>query len=520
MTEPTMHHRIGRLFLAAALSLAALCPAAAQQLPPVPRSDVTFRTVTIRYPFDREVRVPMVGTERFGANVSGEAVVERRSSITKISLTLKRLPRPATVGPMAATYVMWAVTPEGICDNLGEYRKRQSDTLDGWFGSEISTTTRHRNFSLIVTAEPHYLVTSPSRLVVAANAEVRTGQVFVADNEIDFSGDADVENRIVSPEPPAAGRDPRYPPELLQAQRARDIARYYEADQLAPQLMAAAGDAFAAAEDLYRRGRRDEAAETADTAIRLAERARRIATARRTAERRRQELAAKDDVIAELQDRVGQIPTLQAQLDNERRLRREVEADRERLRDAYNRLAADKTQGDANTASLREEIRRLRSELDRAQAATREARIKALREELARLFGDARFEARGSVLVLPDSDFITTPRQPMALTPAAMAKLDRLVEFLRLTEAAVRIEAYSDNTGTEQSRQDFCRERGQLVLGYLTARGIPTERVQAFAMGNTNPRQPNTTPRGRTANRRVELILPPPSELESATATP
>lgn len=504
----------------AVIGTALVGAAQGQQPPPVPRSDVTFRTVTIRYPFDREVRTPMVGTQRFGANVSGEAVVERRSSVTKISLTLRRLPRPATVGPMAATYVMWAVTPEGICDNLGEYRKRQSDTLDGWFGSEISTTTRHRNFSLIVTAEPHYLVASPSRLVVAANAEVRTGQVFVADNEIDFSGDADVENRIVSPEPPAAGRDPRYPPELLQAQRARDIARYYEGDTFAPQLMAAAGDAFAAAEDLYRRGRRDEAAETADTAIRLAERARRIAVGRMAAERQRREAAAKDDVIAELQDQANRIPGLQAQLETERRLRREVEAERERIRDEYNRLVADKTQGDANTASLREEIRRLRAELDRAQAATREARIKALREELARLFVDARFEARGSVLILPDTDFISAPRQPTALAPAAMAKLDRLVEFLRLTGAAVRIEAYTDNTGTEQSRQEFCRERGQLVLGYLTARGIPTDRVQAFAMGNANPRQPNTTPRGRQANRRVELILPPPSDLEGATATP
>ncbi|OYT69864.1 MAG: hypothetical protein CFK52_12710 [Chloracidobacterium sp. CP2_5A] len=504
----------------AVIGAALVGAARGQQPPPVPRSDVTFRTVTMRYPFDREVRVPMVGTQRLGANVSGEAVVERRSSVTKISLTLKRLPRPATVGPMAATYVMWAVTPEGICDNLGEYRKRQSDTLDGWFGSEISTTTRHRNFSLIVTAEPHYLVASPSRLVVAANAEVRAGQVFVADNEIDFSGDADVENRIVSPEPPAAGRDPRYPPELLQAQRARDIARYYEGDAFAPQLMAAAGDAFAAAADLYRRGRRDEAAETADTAIRLAERARRIATGRMAAERQRREAAAKDEVIAELQDRANQIPGLQAQLESERRLRREVEAERERVRDDYNRLVADKTQGDANTASLREEIRRLRAELDRAQMATREARIKALREELARLFGDVRFEARGSVLVLPDSDFVSAPRQPMALTPAAMAKLDRLAEFLRLTEAAARIESYADNAGTEQSRQDFCRERGQLVLGYLTARGIPSDRVQAFAMGNANPREPNTTPRGRQANRRVELILPPPSDLDSATATP
>jgi outer membrane protein OmpA-like peptidoglycan-associated protein len=108
----------------------------------------------------------------------------------------------------------------------------------------------------------------------------------------------------------------------------------------------------------------------------------------------------------------------------------------------------------------------------------------------------------------------------MALAPTAMAKLDRLVEFLRLTGAAVRIEAYSDSTGTDQSRQQFCHERGQLVLGYLTARGIPTDRVQAFAMGSANPRQPNTTPRGRLANRRVEIILPPPSEFEGAMATP
>ncbi len=94
MTHATMHSRIGgwRPALGLALGLAAACSAAAQQLPPVPRSDVTFRTVTIRYPFDREVRVPMVGTERFGANVSGEAIIERRSTITKISLTLKRLP--------------------------------------------------------------------------------------------------------------------------------------------------------------------------------------------------------------------------------------------------------------------------------------------------------------------------------------------------------------------------------------------------------------------------------------------
>lgn len=502
---------IAAIFLAALTCGAPIAPAQTPRPAPIPQSDVTLKTVAMRYPFDKEIKVPLVGTQRFASNVSGEALIERRKGVTLLTVKANRLPRPATVGPLSTAYVIWAITPEGIADNLGEFRKRGSDTLDGFFGSEVRTATRHRNFSLIITAEPHYLVASPSRLVVMTNQEVKDGRgVVAADNIISFSGDADVENKIVSPDPPGAGKDPKYPIELLQGRRAIDIARFYGADVQAPQILSAAQDALLRAEEAYRQDKGEEAAEIADTAVRLAERARRISVARRDAEKLRRQIEAKDDVIAEIQDRANQIPMLQAQLERERNLRREAETERTRNLDDYNKLSAEKRQSDANLEALREENRRLRSEKDAIQAKAKEAQINALREQLAREFEEARFEPRGSVLVMPDVYFNpTTPTQPGSLTAAAISKLDRLAEFLKLTNAALRIESFTDNGGTEEMRTEFCRERGQLVLSYLISRGIPSERMQAFSMGNANPRNQNKTPKDRQANRRIELIVPP-----------
>lgn len=507
-----------RLLALLMLTMIATATGFAQARPAqVPQSDVTFQTVSMRYPFDKVIKVPLVGTQRFASNINGEASVERRSSVTLLSVKINRLPRPSTVGPMSSTYVIWAITPEGIADNLGEFRKRPSDTFDGWFGSEIRTSTRHRNFSLIVTAEPHYLVASPSRLVVVVNKEVLEPRVVVTDNTISFNGDADVENKIVSPDPPSA-KDPNYPVELVEARRAIDIARYYDADTYAPKLVADASAAFDQAEASYKADKRDEAAETADTAIRLAERARRISAGRKAAERDRQRVAAKDDVISDLETRNSQIPVLQTQLERERTQRREAESENARGRDDYNRILAEKSKIETNNETLLAENKRLRADLDAMQTKAKETELRVVRDQLAREFEDARFEPRGSVLVMPDSYFIpASGSQPASLTAAAISKLDRLVEFLRLSSTTIRVESYTDSSGTEQSRSDFCRERGQLVLSYLTSRGIPVERIQAFSMGNASPRQPNTTPKGRTANRRVELILPPDGQTAASS---
>jgi hypothetical protein len=52
--------------------------------------------------------------------VSGEAKVERKSGMTEIEIELDEMKTALHFGWDFATYVLWAVSPEGAGFNLGE----------------------------------------------------------------------------------------------------------------------------------------------------------------------------------------------------------------------------------------------------------------------------------------------------------------------------------------------------------------------------------------------------------------
>src|SRR5258706_10357261 len=65
----------------------------------------------------------------------GEARVESKQGVIKVDATMDKM-RPATqYGPEYLTYVMWAVTPEGRAENLGEV------LLSGSNNSKLNATT-------------------------------------------------------------------------------------------------------------------------------------------------------------------------------------------------------------------------------------------------------------------------------------------------------------------------------------------------------------------------------------------
>src|SRR5262249_33127155 len=253
-------------------------------------------------PYDRKVKVTIIGTERFAKNIKGEAIIERRKSVTLIQIDLGRLPPPSQLGPAFTTYVVWAITPEGIANNLGEYRQRGSETLDNLFGSQISTSTPHRTFSLIITAEPHYLVSSPSRLVVVANQPVKETGVKVYQNKIGFSGDSDFERVLVTPDPVAARKDSKYPIELLQARNAIEIARFKERQNLAPHPLQQGRAVFGPGKQTKKEGKGKRAKRAADLAIRLADSARKLSASRKKARELRDLMAEKDEALTRLED--------------------------------------------------------------------------------------------------------------------------------------------------------------------------------------------------------------------------
>ncbi len=146
--------------------------------------DVPRQTLSITYPQDENVLVKFRGTTRF-PRMSGEAKVKRtKRNGTEIDLAVNRMPRPFELGAGYATYVFWAISPDGQVDNLGEIKRRGFL----WFDSKISVTTPLQNFALIITAEPHFLVKRPSKAIMLENINptTTTGAILATTNTIQY----------------------------------------------------------------------------------------------------------------------------------------------------------------------------------------------------------------------------------------------------------------------------------------------------------------------------------------------
>src|SRR5947207_2982167 len=117
----------------------ALCGSAMAQ------ADVPRRTTAITYPLGDTVDVQFRGTTRF-PRMKGSATIERTTRKgTLIKLHVENMPRPFELGPGYATYVVWAISPEGQFDNLGEIKRSGTSFID----SKIEVTTPLQTFAII-----------------------------------------------------------------------------------------------------------------------------------------------------------------------------------------------------------------------------------------------------------------------------------------------------------------------------------------------------------------------------------
>jgi hypothetical protein len=120
-------------------------------------------TVAVNYS-NRDVftRIDLEGTVLL-PYASGEARVRSRAGATEVEAKFQKLLPPSRFGPQYLTYVLWAITPDGRANNLGQLIADDDDR------SAIKTSTALQTFALIVTAEPYYSVTQPGDAVVLKN---------------------------------------------------------------------------------------------------------------------------------------------------------------------------------------------------------------------------------------------------------------------------------------------------------------------------------------------------------------
>jgi len=495
------------------------------------QSDLQRQSVAITYPLDQSVTVKFRGTTLL-PRLKGEAKVKRAGRRgTRVELSVNDLPRANELGGVYTTYVLWAISPEGRVDNLGEIKRGGSFLVS----SKLDVTTPLQTFALIVTAEPHFLVRGPSRMVVLENlppqkpgdAEIATVSVQYLGNTSDYFNDARV--------PDVADDDYRkMPVSLLGARQAINLARYAGAARDAAEALKEAQDALEQAENAWRlRQPEADIDAAARRAISLGVRAEEVAEASKAARLRREEIARRDEAVRNAEENTAnasqQVADLRAALEREQRARELAERD-----------AVNATQ---QVRELRTEVARLRDELQDVRAAGEDAKVKlariegeraaeaarianeqraeqqrataiSLKQTLAR-YGTVRETTRGLVLTLPES--LWTDARKSDLSAAASAKIEPLAALLANNpDYQIVIEAYTDSSGDEGILQQLTQDRARILAEQFVNAGVDGSRIQANGMGASNPIAPNSRPNNRARNRRIEIILMPGSAPTSA----
>ena len=94
------------------------------------------------------------------------------------------------------------------------------------------------------------------------------------------------------------------------------------------------------------------------------------------------------------------------------------------------------------------------------------------------------------------------------LTPEGMATLDRAADFLKANpNAKMRIDGYTDSTGTDPHNNDLSYRRALSAGHYLESKGIDKSRLGGQGFAAENPADTNATAAGKADNRRVELYM-------------
>lgn len=430
----------------------------------------------------------------------GRAEVKSDKGATRIDARFENLEPAMRFGPEYLTYVLWAITPDGRPNNIGEL------VLEGSH-SRLRTSTPLQAFGLIVTAEPYYAVTQPSDVVVLENAVTATTRgnaaPIAAHYELLQRGQYVV--RVPAAQVVPLADIGRAPLELEEARNSLRIAEWSGAATYAPDAYQKAQDALRRAEGYRVQGvdSKTVAAE-ARTATQIAEDARLLAVQRQ------------QDALRAAEQRTAAANVAEARAQAAEQATEAAQAQAEKQAAIAQQQAA---QQSATAAAQQAEAARQQAELARQQAetATRQAQTQIqqteadklllrtqLQEQLSQIFA-TRETARGLIMNMPDVLFQTGS---WTLMPGAREQLAKVAGILMAHPGlSLDIEGYTDNVGSPQYNIDLSLKRANAVRDFLLAQGVSPDAITARGYGQADPVASNDTARGRQENRRVQVIV-------------
>ena len=434
--------------------------------------------------------ISFVKTSRAPSQSSMLATIGYDKGQASIKASYKRLEPAVLFAGDITAYVLWAVTPDGSVENLGEVvadKKSASGTLQGYTGK--------KSFALMVTAEPFATVTRPTELIIFLSGQVQG--LNIANTPFAFNDFTTAYKPAIDSISGIQYNDPT-PAAVKQAKKAMEIAGQLNAAQVNPKAMDGAQIAFGKA--MAATGDKKVMADQARVAVQLASQAIKdtikLNEAKAAAEAEAKRQAEKAALVERATTAEGESARIAREL-------REVQLQREALAIESASLAK-------QTATLTAERDAIKAERDKV-AADREA-IKKERDELAGMLKGALSSvaettetARGVIVSLSGILFDVGKA---SLKPASQLSVAKLAGILMVfPNMNLSIEGYTDSTGSADLNMRLSMDRARAVYEFLMTQGISNARMKYQGFGPENPVAPNDTEANRARNRRVEVVL-------------
>lgn len=455
---------------------------------PIYRVTIVSRTAkAISYNRGIPTRIDFGGTALL-PGARGGATVDNRRGSTVVEARFDHIDPPTRFGPQYLTYVLWAISPEGRAQNLGEL------VANGSGKARLTASTTMQTFALIVTAEPHYSVAQPSDVVVMENA-VRSdtiGKVQEVDAAYELlpRKDYTYDKQLAAKSSPAGKPLPMDEYEavvaIYQAENAIHIAEAQGALKYDPERIRRARQLVTQARG-YPKGLSKDIVANAREATQLAEDARAI-----TAKRAEEAHTTADRAMAP----VGPDPA-----------RETAVGEIQRAREAADRAAA---------------------EADRAARAAAAAQVPPpeppptevqpnppIRTMPARTENTSAKDNRRNLTVRLNSIVTTidTPRGVVVTIPESMIgsapmpeRMSRIAQEIRSYPGVrISVEGYTDRTGQDAST--IAQGYADSVRNALLRAGLSANQIQSRGLAGARQVASNATEAGREQNRRVEIVI-------------
>ena len=427
----------------------------------------------------------------------GQAKIESKKGYIEIQVEFANFDRPTTFGGEYLTYILWAISPEGRAQNLGEILVGDNHR------SKLDVTTDLQAFALVVTAEPYYAVREPSNVVVLENV-VRAdtkGTTEALNAKHDFLERGGYIPTGYKFDPVVLNA--KLPLEFFEARNAVRIAQSEGAEQYASTSYQHAVELMNNTDELATKNHNDRKAliAVARETVQTAEDSRAIAVKKIDEQRQASDLQASADAQAQAQDQANDA------------IRQKEQAQS----DMAANIAANQTAMASNQAASAAAVSAAQADADQSRLAAQQAQQSAQQSENDKTAMRARLSeqlntilqtrdsARGLIVNMSDVLFDTGR---YSLKPGAREKLAKVAGILLAYPGLnIAVGGYTDNVGSDRMNQTLSESRASTVRDYLVEQGVAADAVSARGFGNTLPVASNNNSAGRQQNRRVELLV-------------